>query len=55
MCISFHILFRLIKWQDVTVDEMYAVLGLFIIMGILQSTANSYSETIPLETLEFII
>jgi hypothetical protein len=55
MCNSFHILFGLIKWHDVTVREMYVVLGLFIIMEILQSTTNSYSETIPLETLEFII
>jgi len=36
-------------------NEMYIVLGLFIMMGILHSITNSYSETIPLETLEFII
>jgi hypothetical protein len=40
---------------DVRVNEIYNVLGLFIMMGILQSTTNSCSETIPLETLEFII
>jgi len=55
MCNSFHILFRFTKWQDVTVNEMYIDLGLFIMMGILQSTTNSYSEIMPLETLEFII
>jgi hypothetical protein len=38
-----------------TVNEMYIVLDLFIMTGILQSITNSYSETIPLEALEFII
>jgi hypothetical protein len=27
---------RIRKWQDVTVDEMYVVLALFMLMGILQ-------------------
>jgi hypothetical protein len=52
---SFHIVFGLTKWQYVTVHEMYVVLGLFIMMGILQGITNSYSETIPPETLELII
>ncbi|XP_023703521.1 piggyBac transposable element-derived protein 4-like [Cryptotermes secundus] len=58
---------RLWKWEDVTVDEMYVVLALIMLTGIVQKpTLRSYysknrllftpffSETLPLERLEAI-
>jgi hypothetical protein len=59
---------RIRKWEDVTVDEMYVVLVLFMLIGIVQKpTLRSYyakisllftpyfPETLPLERLELII
>jgi hypothetical protein len=59
---------RIRKWQDVTVDEMCAVLALFMVMGILQKPTQSsyysqnrllftsfFSETLPPGRLELIV
>jgi hypothetical protein len=64
--LTFHS--RIQKWEDVTVDEMYVVLALFMLIGIVQKpTLRSYyaknrllftpyfPETLPLERLELII
>jgi hypothetical protein len=40
---SFTFCFRIRKWEDVTIDEMYVVLAVFMLMGIVQkSTFRSY-------------
>jgi hypothetical protein len=59
---------RIRKWEDVTVDEMYVVLMLFMLIGNVQKpTLRSYyaknrlmftpifPETLPLERLKLII
>jgi hypothetical protein len=59
---------RIRKWYDVTVEEMYIVLALFMLMGILHKPtqrlyycknhlllAPFFPETLPLEKLEFIV
>jgi hypothetical protein len=59
---------RIWKWEDVTVDEMYVVLALFMLIGTMQKpTLQSYyannpplftpffPETLPLERLELTI